>query len=152
MIELTMGAAFLMSSLYGAGSANAQTLVSGGTDTKTTDQIVETLKNTKHIENYVRHELSDTPVLVEIARCESTFRQFDSDGKVIRGKVNKADVGVMQINERYHSDDAIRLGYDIYSTEGNVAFGKYLFTKYGTSPWSSSSKCWSGASATLARK
>ncbi|MCX6716276.1 MAG: hypothetical protein NT077_04695 [Candidatus Taylorbacteria bacterium] len=142
MIELATGAAFLMSSLYGAGQANAQNSTVG-TEPKTTTPIVRVMTDSKLVEAYVRREFSNTPILVEIARCESTFRQYDNTGQVIRGKVNSADVGVMQINEKYHVEDAYKLGHDIYSIEGNTAFAKYLFGKYGTSPWSSSSKCWS---------
>jgi hypothetical protein len=39
------------------------------------------------------------------------------------------------------------MGIDIYSVEGNVQFGKYLYSKYGSSPWSSSEPCWSKAIA-----
>ena len=42
-------------------------------------------------------------------------------------------------------DEAAKLGYNIYTVEGNVAFAKYLYNKYGSDPWSSSSKCWSDA-------
>lgn len=145
MIEIATGAAFLMSSLYGAGQANAQTAPMAVESVKQESAITRNINITdaKQIENYVRREFSNTPILVEIARCESTFRQFDSKGKVIRGLVNRADVGVMQINEKYHSEAADKLGTDIYSVEGNVAFAKYLYKKYGTSPWSASSNCWS---------
>ena len=143
MIELATGAAFLMSSLYGAGQTNAKTTPMADLSTKQESAIIRNITNTKQVEAYVRREFSNTPILVEIARCESTFRQFDDSGRVIRGIVNNKDVGVMQINEKYHSETADRLGTDIYSVEGNVAFAKYLYKKYGTSPWSASSNCWS---------
>lgn len=152
MIEVATGVAFLMSSLYGAGHVNAS--VPQIADAPTTMQAVGIARNfseSKQIEAYVREQFADTQILVDVARCESTFRQFGEDGTVIRGKVNKADVGVMQINEKYHAETALKLGYDIYSVEGNVAFGKYLYKKYGTSPWYSSSACWLQAS-TIAEK
>ena len=93
-------------------------------------------------EAYVRDYFKDTPILAEIARCESSFRQFDSKGNVIRGIVNKGDIGVMQINKYYHEEDASKLGYDIYTIDGNLGYGRYLYEKYGSDPWSSSSKCW----------
>ncbi|HMP67164.1 MAG TPA: hypothetical protein PKA60_00235 [Candidatus Paceibacterota bacterium] len=80
--------------------------------------------------------------MIEIARCESGFRHSDSTGSVLRGRVNPADVGVMQINEKYHADTAIRLGYNIYSIEGNMAYAQYLYDTQGTRPWVHSSKCW----------
>lgn len=90
----------------------------------------------------MRSYFEDTPILAEIARCESTFRQYNTDGSVLRGKVNSDDVGVMQINEYYHAESAVRLGYNVYTLEGNLAFGKRLYEKYGTSPWSASAPCW----------
>ena len=99
------------------------------------------------VEAYVREYYKDTPILAEIARCESSFRQFAPDGSVIRGKVNKGDLGVMQINKYYHEDDAAKLGYDLYTIDGNLAYARHLYEKYGTDPWSSSSKCWKASTA-----
>jgi hypothetical protein len=90
----------------------------------------------------VEEYFSDMPVLIDVAYCESSFTQFNPDGSVLRGRVNPADVGVMQINERYHAGTAIQLGYNIYSLEGNMAYAEYLYSKYGTDPWVHSSKCW----------
>jgi len=145
MIEVATGVAFLMSSLYGAGQANAQIAAVPAVSTTEQATTTEALMTTdsKVIEAYVREKYADKPILVDIARCESTFRQFDADGRVIRGKVNNGDVGVMQINEKYNGDKANELGYDIYTVEGNLEFARYLYDKYGTNPWSSSAKCWS---------
>lgn len=96
-------------------------------------------------EEYVREYFNDTPILAEIAFCESTFRQFEPNGEVVRGKVNKSDVGVMQINEYYHADTAKKLGLDLKTTEGNLAYAKYLYERDGAAPWVSSSKCWKKA-------
>src|SRR5262245_39629026 len=131
MIETATGIAFLMSSLYGVGQANANTAAVGPKDTTITAPVTRTLTDTKEVEAFVRKEFSDTPILIEIARCESTFRQYDSKGQVLRGKVEPKDVGVMQINEWYHGDSATKLGIDIYTIEGNLAFGKHLYEKYG---------------------
>jgi len=94
------------------------------------------------LESYVRKHFEDTPILAEIARCESTFRQYGPDGKVLRGKVNSGDIGIMQINKYYHEEDASKLGFDIYTLEGNLGYAKWLYDKYGDDPWVSSSKCW----------
>jgi len=85
---------------------------------------------------------ADIPILAKIAGCESHNRQFNSSGSVIRGEVNHYDVGLMQVNELYHLDTAEKLGYDIYSPDGNVAYGRYLYGKFGTQPWASSKACW----------
>lgn len=113
-------------------------------------EIKETLPNDKKVlvekritvEEYVRNYFSDIPVMVEIAKCESRFRQHDADGDVLRGEKNALDRGVMQINEYYHGEDSRKLGYDIMTLEGNTAYARYIFEKYGVKPWVSSSKCW----------
>lgn len=84
----------------------------------------------------------DDPLLVHIAFCESTFRQNGKNGEVLRGKTITQDVGVMQINERFHAAQAEKLGYDIYTLEGNLGYAKWLYEKEGARPWMSSSKCW----------
>lgn len=95
------------------------------------------------VEQYVQQYFADEPIMYEIARCESHFKQFDTDGSVHRGVVNHADVGVMQVNEYYHGKTADKLGLDLYTIQGNVAYAKYLFDKEGATPWASSSPCWS---------
>lgn len=150
MTELTTGVLLLVSSLYGSGQADGHVanITTASSDHK--QEIVEQHKNEaltttdpKIMERYLRNEFANDPILVEIARCESNFRQFDKDGNLVRGKVDNADVGVMQINKRYHSDTASKLGLDLHSVEGNVAYAKYLYAKEGTKPWSASKKCWS---------
>jgi len=99
------------------------------------------------LEQHVREHFKDKPILAEIARCESTFRQFGSNGRVLRGEVNRKDVGVMQINEMYHSEKALSSGYDIYTLDGNMAYAEYLYDKQGAKPWKASSPCWSKSEA-----
>jgi len=99
------------------------------------------------IEQYVRDYFSDAPVMAEIAKCESRFRQYDENGEVLRGEKNSLDRGVMQINEYYHNESSEKLGYDIMTLEGNTAYARHLFEKYGVQPWISSSKCWKKTTA-----
>ena len=156
MIEITTGVIFLMTSLYGSAHAdtNSSQSVIENNATATTTTIVATssLKTREEIEAYLKDEYSDTPILVDIARCESTFQQYDDNGKVVRGKIDSDDIGVMQINERYHGETAKKLGMDIYQIDGNIAYAKYLYEKKGTQPWSASAKCWSGSRGDLAMK
>lgn len=95
------------------------------------------------VEEYVRKQFTNSPIMAEIARCESEFRHFGKNGDIIRGEENSSDIGVMQINEYYHSKTADRFGINLYTLEGNIEYSKYLYEKYGTSPWNASSKCWS---------
>ena len=80
--------------------------------------------------------------MIDVAYCESGIVQFRNDGSVLRGFVNPQDVGVMQINEKYHLETSIRLGIDIYTLEGNLAYGRFLYETQGTRPWEYSSHCW----------
>jgi len=156
MIELTTGVVFLMSSLYGSGQANAQmNQVPAEAPAQTQEAATSTessFTDSKDVMAYVKAQYASEPLLVDIARCESTFRQFDQNGQVLRGKVNNGDVGVMQINEKYHADEAVKMGMNIYTVEGNVAFGKYLYDKYGAQPWGASSPCWNAAHDDIALK
>lgn len=104
-------------------------------------------KRTMTVEEYVRNYFSDIPVMIEIARCESRFRQHDKNGDVLRGEKNSADRGVMQINEYFHDGNSDKLGYNILTLEGNTAYARHLFEKYGVKPWKSSAKCWGKTTA-----
>ena len=96
-----------------------------------------------NVEAYVRNYFSDIPIMAEIAKCESHFRHFNTAGTVLRGEVNSQDVGVMQINERYHLDHSLNLDLDIHTLEGNVRYARALYEKKGTRPWVHSRPCWS---------
>ncbi len=100
------------------------------------------VEKTMTVEEYVRNYFSDIPIMVEIAKCESRFRQHDSNGQVLRGEKNTSDRGVMQINEDFHNENSEKLGFNILTLEGNTAYARVLFEKYGVKPWLSSSKCW----------
>jgi len=80
--------------------------------------------------------------MIQIAKCESHFRQLDADGNVHRGAIDPEDVGVMQINEHFQGDTAAKENYDIYTLEGNTAYARKLYEDQGTQPWNSSKACW----------
>ncbi|PIR85490.1 hypothetical protein COU15_00135 [Candidatus Kaiserbacteria bacterium CG10_big_fil_rev_8_21_14_0_10_45_20] len=102
----------------------------------------ETVQNPETLAEYVREYYADTPILADIAWCESSMRHFNKEGEILRGVADSDDLGVMQINRRYHEKDAVELGFDIYSLNGNLAYAKHLYEKQGTRPWKASSPCW----------
>lgn len=103
------------------------------------------------VEEYVREYFKDAPVMVDIARCESRFRQFGKDGHAIKNPTSSA-TGTFQVMASIHADFAQdKLGLDIYSLEGNAAYARYLYDKQGTVPWNASKHCW-GASQHVAAK
>lgn len=65
--------------------------------------------------------------------CESGFKQFDKDGKVLRSPTN--DVGIFQINVDHWGDIAKELGYDIYTPIGNAKMARHIYSVQGPRAW-----------------
>ena len=99
-------------------------------------------------ETTVRDYFSDIPVMIEIARCESNFRQFTENGDVVRGGSGGGMVGMFQFFESIHTPAAANLGYDILTLDGNMAYAKYLYRTEGTTPWDNAKDCWKVATTT----
>ena len=100
------------------------------------------ITDSKNVERFINDYFADIPVLAKIAQCESRYRQFNSDGNVLKGEQNRYDRGVMQINILYHAKVADGLGLNIHNLDDNVAYARYLYEKQGAKPWMSSSACW----------
>ncbi len=150
MIQLSTGVVFLMASMYGTQNPSLSATAANSVKTQAPEQAENVImQDRKTVIAYLREKYADTPILIDIARCESTFAQYDKDGQVIRGKANPSDVGVMQINEKFHAEKAKELGYDLYTIEGNVNYAKYLYQNEGAAPWKSSSKCWGTKDLTM---
>jgi hypothetical protein len=106
--------------------------------------IAQLAVSTSGVKQAVQTYFADIPIMVRIAECESQFRQIDAETEeVLRGRVNSADRGVMQINEMYHGETARKLGLNLLTLEGNMAYARHLYEEQGTRPWSSSAACWS---------
>ena len=102
----------------------------------------ELSKNPETLGAYVREYFADAPIMANIAWCESRFRHLNPEGEIFRGKVNDQDIGVMQINIKYHLVRSKELGVDIYSLKGNLEYAKHLYDTEGNTPWNSSRPCW----------
>lgn len=145
MLELITTTAFLVSTFY--GSPVEAGALPGPTNPDRNQVAIEEplnsrLSQSRFLEQYVRDYYRDTPILAQIAFCESSFRHFGKSGEPLKGSYNKYDVGVMQINTLYHGEKAEELGLDLETLAGNLAYAKYLYDKEGSTPWMSSSKCW----------
>lgn len=69
--------------------------------------------------------------------------QYESDGVTVkRGRVNSADIGMCQINAKYHEASAKKMGLDIFSEEGNIRYANHLYDTQGLRPWGASRSCW----------
>ena len=101
----------------------------------------ETLSPT-NTERIVRTYFKDVPVMIQIARCESTFRHTLEDGSVLKGVVDPADTGVMQINKRYHQRAATAMNLNLDDIYQNMAYARHLYETQGLRPWNASAGCW----------
>ncbi len=93
------------------------------------------------VEARVREYFADSAVMQNIAKCESGFRQFNSDGTPLDGG-SGGMIGVFQIGKAVHEEYAKSIGLDINTLEGNIGYARYLYAKDGTDPWLSSFDCW----------
>lgn len=101
-----------------------------------------TIHDASLVEKAVRDAFTDAPVMAEIARCESKFRQYTDSGNPFRGGAGGTMIGVFQFNEPIHSAYATTLGFDLTTLEGNIGYAKYVYAQSGTDPWISSFGCW----------
>lgn len=95
--------------------------------------------NQAEVEKRVREYFADTPVMIEIARCESKFRQFTDAGNPLR---SAGMIGVFQFYEAIHAPGAKTLGYDLATLDGNLGYAKHVYQSEGTVPWNGSKYCW----------
>ena len=142
MLNIITSSLLVLSSITGANTAVAATIPTSSTPIvqiapiadEAAGDILLTPQQEK-VQAQAEAFFKDEPVLVDVARCESSFRQYDTDGKVLIGTVNKGDIGVMQINKYYHADKAASLGDDLTTIKGNMAYAKYLYETQGLKPW-----------------
>ena len=74
----------------------------------------------------------DSPRMMAVIKCESNFEQY-RNGVPLLSPTH--DWGIMQINKA-HEANALAMGLDIkYSTEDNLKYGRWLYEREGTKPW-----------------
>ena len=86
------------------------------------------------VQDAVRFYFADIPIMIDIARCETGFRQYNPDGSALHD-ASGTYVGVFQISEKIHTPRAISMGYDIATIDGNLMYARYLYNSSGTNPW-----------------
>ena len=96
--------------------------------------------NVVNVEAKVRESFKDVPQMIEVARCESKFRQYTDAGNPLRGPGGM--VGVFQFYESIHTPGALALGFDITTLEGNLGYARHVYNTEGLTPWNSSRWCW----------
>jgi hypothetical protein len=113
-------------------------IVQNGVESVVTHEVATPL-NTEAI---VRSYFKDIPIMIQVARCESTFRHVLENGSILQGRVDPADTGVMQINKRYHEASATAMNLNLDDLYHNMEFARSLYEGQGTQPWSASMPCW----------
>lgn len=109
---------------------------------KETAVVLEVKPPQTSTEEIVRSYFKDIPVMIEVARCESEFRHELRDGSVLKGRIDPADTGVMQINKRFHQATATKMELNIDVINDNLAYARHLYETQGTRPWNASMPCW----------
>lgn len=96
-------------------------------------------------EEVLRKGLSyqDYRLLVRIAQAESHFQQYDENGSVLLGYINKKDTGLFQLNQTYHLEASKKLGLNIFEPYGNIEYAVYIYAKDGSGHWNWSKSKWS---------
>lgn len=92
-----------------------------------------TLPTVVETEKRVREYFADIPIMIDIAKCESRFRQYNNDGTPLVGY--GLYTGIFQIDKNIHGEYAKSLGMDVETLEGNLAYAKYLYEAQGIRPW-----------------
>jgi hypothetical protein len=122
--------------------ANATTTIDVDTGIAPILPTMSTIHTNDGLEQAVRTYFADIPVMIDIARCESQFRQYNPDGSVLHGGLGNDMIGLYQLYASIHATDALAMGDDINTPEGNMKYARYLYNDQGTDPWLSSRSCW----------
>ncbi len=133
---------------FAVGLALALSAVTGNTVSASTIQTPPPQAQT--VQEFVTSYFTDIPVMVDIARCESRFRQFDKQGNVLKNSTGSSAVGVFQIMSSVHAGIADKMEVDINTLDGNVVYARQLYQDQGTAPWNSSKACWGKSKAAQA--
>jgi hypothetical protein len=116
------------------GKITKATVITTKTTVPTEDQAT--------VEARVREFFKDTPTMIEVARCESKFRQFTDSGNPLR---SNGMIGVFQFYESIHAPGAKALGFDLATLTGNLGYAKHVYETEGLTPWNGSRFCWETA-------
>lgn len=94
----------------------------------------------ERVKEYINRAFPDSPVMLEVARCESGFKP-----SAFNPTNNSDDKGIFQISTYYHGSRVEELELDMYKVTDNITFARILYDEQGLQPWSASKRCWSHA-------
>lgn len=102
-------------------------------------ELDETQLTPEEIKAKISEVFANDPIMIDVAKCESGFRQFNNDGTVLTSS-NGLYIGIFQIDPAIHAEYALSLGMDVYTIDGNIAYAKNLYDAQGPTPWPACSK------------
>lgn len=130
-----------------ASTAHAQATTTEASAATTSAVATEVVRTNEGMEQKVRTYFADIPTMIEIARCESRFRQYADSGNALRGGLGAGMVGLYQVYDKIHRAAASAMGHDIDTPEGNMGYARHLYESQGTDPWLSSFACWGSSTS-----
>jgi hypothetical protein len=143
---IDIGASTTATTVSTSTTATSTTTSVATTTTATSTTFVATttppvINSNVGVEAQVHIYFANTPVMIAIASCESSFREFNSLGMPLNGG-SGGMIGIFQISTAIHGPIALSMGMDINTVAGNMAYANYLYQQNGTTPWLSSFPCW----------
>lgn len=130
----------MLSTLLGAlmsivGGINGEIVYAQEVEVQEREVVLIEVETEEHkIERLIREEFTDAPLMVEVARCESSFRN-------VPGRLSD-DFGPFQVNY-VHLETLEKMGLDRTKVEDNIKYARYLYDKNGLRDWENSKHCWS---------
>jgi len=98
-----------------------------------------------YVEAVVRDYFKDIPVMIEIARCESGFRQYEDNGLMVENPSPDSSAsgvyGILYI--KHFKLWSTSPETNITTLKGNLAYARKMYMESGTAPWAESESCWS---------
>lgn len=114
-------------------------------------------RNIQINETFLQERVVDYPYLklrkelIPVCSCESNGKpngiptHYEQDGiTVLRGKLNNDDIGMCQINLKWHKEVSIKMGLDLFKEEDNIIYANFLFDTRGFKDWGWSNHCHHG--------
>ncbi len=99
--------------------------------------LIEISYTQEGIERRIEEEFRDAPIMLKVARCESSLK-----ADAYNPKNNSHDRGIFQISEKYHGEEMKELGIDPTDVADNIKYARILYDRNGTKDWTASKECW----------
>ena len=100
--------------------------------------LIEVRYTQEGIERRIKETFPDAPIMLEVARCESSFKPD------AHNPINESyDNGIFQISDKYHKETYTAMGLtDMTDVDQNLKYARHLYDENGLQDWSASRNCW----------